>query len=633
MCAIAGILSANKRNLSRIFAMTSVQAHRGPDGDGHVFFEMGDHAAAQVITSPTAKQPLGRLALGHRRLSIIDVNERSAQPMSYANGKCWITYNGELYNFVELRRELTDLGHSFRTESDTEVILASYVQWGLNCFDRFNGMWALAIWDDTSKSLILSRDRFGIKPLHFSIENGTLWFSSEIKGILASQEVSARANPRILYDYLVHGLVNTRRDTFFSSIGAFPPGCYAVVNPEVLSVTPTRYWTLTPKKTQNANTSFEEACHQFKEMLSSAVRLQMRSDVPVGACLSGGLDSSSIVSLMAGITKGSVYSFTAGFDDIRFDETRWARLVVNALRLHGSVVNPTEQGLINDFERLVWHQEEPFTTASLYAQWKVISQARDSGVKVLLDGQGADEILAGYLKFYAFYILLLARQRRYFSSARELMNLIVNGDRGYFNVQNVARYFPRSLHGRPPQVQKYFRPGFITQRGEDRVKLDANNTIAERQILDIDQLSLPSLLRYEDRNSMAWSIESRVPFLDHRLVEFLINLPNHYKFRKGRTKELIRSGMRGIVPDEVLNRRDKMGFITPQSEWMKSKLGEFIESRCRASAATLNRWIDIEAVLTDWRQAATTGHSADQSLVFRLGVLAQWIETYQVESQ
>lgn len=476
------------------------------------------------------------------------------------------------------------------------------------------------------------RDRFGIKPLHFAIENGTLWFSSEIKGILASQEVSARANPRVLYDYLVHGLVNTRLDTFFSGIVVFPPGCYAVINPEVLSVTPTRYWTLTPQETQNANFSFEEACHQFKEMLSSAVRLQMRSDVPVGACLSGGLDSSSIVSLMAGITNGSVYSFTAGFNDTRFDETRWAQLVVNALGVHGSVVNPTEQGLIDDFERLVWHQEEPFTTASLYAQWKVISQARDSGVKVLLDGQGADEILAGYLKFYAFYILLLARQRRYFSGARELMNLIVHGDRGYFNARNVARYFPRSLHGRPPEVQKYLRPGFITQRGEDRVKLDANNTIAERQILDIDQLSLPSLLRYEDRNSMAWSIESRVPFLDHRLVEFLINLPNHYKFRKGRTKELIRSGMRGIVPDEVLNRRDKMGFITPQSEWMKSKLGGFIESHCRASAAALNRWIDIEAVLTDWRQAATTGHSADQSLVFRLGVLAQWIETYQVES-
>ena len=610
--------------------MTAAQAHRGPDGAGHVFFETRDLREASFTASTGSETRRGKLALGHRRLSIIDVNERSAQPMAYAAGNYWITYNGELYNFIELRKELAGLGHAFRTESDTEVILASYAQWGLDCFKRFNGMWALAIWDATSRSLILCRDRFGIKPLHYAIDNGSLWFSSEIKGILASDEIPAHANGDVLYSYLAHGLVNTGPETFFSNVHTLPAGSYAVVTPEHITVTPIRYWHLKREGGLDSPTSFEEACDRFRELLSSAITLQMRSDVPVGACLSGGLDSSSIVSLMTRLAAAPPHAFTAGFEDPRFDESRWAQIVVDQLELRGLVVRPTEQGLIDSFESLVWHQEEPFTTASLYAQWLVISKASESGVKVLLDGQGADEILAGYLKYYAFYIQTLARQRKYFASTREAVNLLWRGDRGYFNVSNVVRYMPGFISRRSSGLLKHLRPNFGPRASRQTVSLGVESGISERQILDIEKFSLPSLLRYEDRNSMAWSVESRVPFLDHRLVDFLIGLPEQYKFRGGRSKAVLRGGMRGVVPIDILNRRDKMGFITPQSEWMKSGLGQFIESRCRASASTLNHWVDVESVLSGWRRPHEAKAPVDQSIVFRLGVLAQWVDSFKV---
>jgi len=610
--------------------MTAAQAHRGPDGAGHVFFEAPDLRKASFVASTTSGNRYGKLALGHRRLAIIDVNERSAQPMTSTDNRYWITYNGELYNFIELRNELAELGYSFRTESDTEVILASYAEWGLDCFRRFNGMWALAIWDAPSRRLVLCRDRFGIKPLHYAVDAGSLWFSSEIKGILAAGALSAQANNAVLYNYLVHGLVNTAPDTFFSNIHALPAGSYAVISPESIAVTPTRYWYLDPERGLNPPTSFDEACDKFRQLLSSAVTLQLRSDVPVGACLSGGLDSSSIVSLMSSQGTTSPYTFTAGFEDPRFDESRWAQIVVDNHELRGCLVRPTEQGLIDSFANLVWHQEEPFTTASLYAQWLVISKASESGVKVLLDGQGADEILAGYLKFYAFYVLTLARQHRYFASTREGVNLLLNGDRGYFNIPNAARYLPGFISRRSTGVLEYLHPDFRKQAIRPAVNLGAERGIKERQILDIEKFSLPSLLRYEDRNSMAWSVESRVPFLDHHLVEFLISLPDKYKFRGGQSKPILRGGMRGVVPDSILNRRDKMGFITPQSEWMKTSLGKFIEARCIASASTLNHWVDVESVLRNWRRSSEADAPVDQASVFRLGVLAQWADSFRV---
>ena len=630
MCAIAGMLTSEVRDLSSIFSMTQVQAHRGPDGEGHAIFNSPETTKPDLIISKNAKSNAGRIALGHRRLSIIDLDVRSAQPMGYAGGRYWITYNGEIYNYAELRDELIDLGYTFRTESDTEVILASYVHWGVNCFSRLNGMWALALWDSVEQVLVLCRDRFGIKPLHYSLKNKTLYFSSEIKGLIASGGPSARADQRVVYDYLTYGLVNSDGKTFFEDIYAFPPGCYALIDINQLTVNPIKYWLPLSGVDLGGSISYDDACEKFRNLLSSSVKGQMRSDVRIGACLSGGLDSSSIVSIMARSSNEAVHSFTAGFNDPRFDESPWAKIVSDKLHLQEDVVFPTEEGLMNNFERLVWHQEEPFTSASLYAQWLVVSRAHQKGVKVLLDGQGADEVLAGYLKFYAFYIIILLRNRRYAKGIGEVIKILKNGDRGYLNWKNLSRYLPRVAGLPHAGVKRFLQREMLSLDQGLKSKLYETDGIPDRQVRDINAFSLPALLRYEDRNSMAWSVESRVPFLDHNLVEFIIGLPNEYKFRGGRTKAILRAGMRGVVPDEILDRRDKMGFVTPQSEWMMSNLDRFIESLCRDSAAVMGRWIDLDAAFKDWHLSSPRKKSLNQDWLFRIGVLSQWIECFKI---
>lgn len=632
MCGIAGLVSRNVRDLRSIFAMTAVQAHRGPDGAGHVLFDDKGNAGLWREQPDLSNASIGRLALGHRRLSIIDCTDSGHQPMSYDGGRYWITYNGEVYNYRELREELRRRGCTFRSESDTEVILAAYSVWGADCFSRFNGMWALAIWDSVEQCLVLSRDRFGVKPLHFCTQNGSLWFSSEIKGLLAAGTLPIKTNDQAIYDYLVHGTVNTSNHTFFDGIVAFPSGCYAIVSPQDLTISPKAYWQLDLSAPAGNLASFEQACDTFRELITSAVALRMRSDVPVGACLSGGLDSSSIVSLMARMTKGSLHTFTARFPEAEFDEGPWAQRVIDAVGASGHMSEPTEAGLISDFAQLVWHQEEPFSSASLYAQWLIMRQAREAGIPVLLDGQGADEILGGYRKFYAFYVMSLLRQGRVIDVSREVLALLLKGDRGYWRWHEGSRYLPRVLRRNSFDMERLLRPTTHALSTTSAVSLGATSDIRQRQLLDLNRYSVPSLLRYEDRNSMAWSVESRVPFLDYRLVEFAIRLPVEHKLRAGQTKAVLRCGLRGIVPDAVLNRRDKMGFVTPQSRWMDGALGEHIEGACLDSVSALDRWVDLRAVLDAWHTASPAGREIAQSLVFRLGTLAHWLNRFKVSA-
>lgn len=629
MCGVAGLMSTDPRDLSPIFDMTAVQAHRGPDGAGHALFAgTGRPDLLRGDERRTAGSAIGRIALGHRRLSIIDCTDSGHQPMSYADGRYWITYNGEVYNYRELREELSALGYGFRSESDTEVILAAYAAWGVNCFSRFNGMWALAIWDTLECELVMSRDRFGVKPLHVRTHAGTLSFASEIKGVLAAAIEGAKANDRVVHDYLVYGVVNANNQTFFDGITAFPPGCYAIVSPKSLVVTPKSFWSL--EFPTLPETTFEQSCEEFRELITSAVKLRMRSDVPVGACLSGGLDSSTIVSVMSRVAKTPVHTFTARFPEPEFDESAWAQMVVDACGANGHFSEPSEALLIDDFEKLIWHQEEPFSSASIYAQWLVMRQARESRIPVLLDGQGADEILGGYRKFYAFHVLSLMRQGRFLGAAREALALLVNGDRGYLRWREGARYLPRLLQPRTIGGGDFLRPDVRALGASTSVALGGTGDIRQRQLLDLSRYSVPSLLRYEDRNSMAWSIESRVPFLDYRLVEFAIRLPIEHKLRGGRTKAVLRSGLRGIVPDRVLDRRDKMGFVTPQSRWMNGALGQHVESLCNEASPTLNKWVDLPALLVGWRQATPAQRHTAQALMFRLGTLGQWLTRFNV---
>ena len=631
MCGIAGLVALRPLDLSAVAEMTRVQAHRGPDGRGHAFF--GADGSIPFL-SPSAEENAARrpysVAFGHVRLSIIDRSDGGHQPMSYGDGRYWITYNGEIYNYRELRSELQALGLRFDSESDTEVILAAYAQWGTECFSRFNGMWALVIWDAVERILVLSRDRFGVKPLHIACEANRLVFASEIKAVLSAQSGRPRANRSAVHDYLLYGTSNAGNETFFEGVSAFPPASYAIVRPdESLAVFPVRFWRLDPEL--ELDMTYEDACGRFRELLLSSVQFRMRSDVSVGACLSGGLDSSSIVCLMRELEPAAfIHTFTARFPEAQYDEGSWAKLAANCARAQWHVSVPTEAGYLAEVDQLLWHQEEPYTTTSLYAQWLVMKQARENGIPVLLDGQGADEILGGYKKFYVFHILSLLKRGQVLGAGKELAMLLRNGDRGYLRWREAVRYMPRFMQPSCGSAEAFLTPTLRTVGDASSVQLGVGRSLRERQVSDLTSYSVPSLLRYEDRNSMAWSIESRVPFLDYRLAEFALGLSVSHKLREGRTKALLRTSLRNSVPDKILDRRDKMGFVTPQSVWMKNGVGAMMERVIADDASPLNDWIDASALLSQWRAASSSRKDTMQSLVFRAGTLAQWATRFGI---
>lgn len=629
MCGIAGIISRDTGLLAKIRKMTEVQSHRGPDGVGHLLIGATARLTAEKVAET---QPGDFLALGHRRLAILDCTSAGAQPMSSPDGKYWISYNGEVYNYLELRGELEAAGYRFSSGSDTEVVLAAYRAWGVRCFERFNGMWAMAIWDAQRQCLVLSRDRLGVKPLYLLKTNKALLFASEIKGILATNLIEPRLNISVAIDYLKWSMVGHRLESFFQGITAFPPGHYAVVEKNTVKLSPAvPFWCLTPS---SSSLGMEDAAREFAEHFKESVRLRLRSDVPVGSCLSGGLDSSAIVCEMnrqhdAGAT--ALHTFNAASHDPRFDERRWADLVNTRVQAQAHYTFPAPDGFEQELDQLLWHQEEPFTSASIYAQWQIMKAARGQGVPVLLDGQGADECLCGYRKFYMFYLRQLIQERRIGRFIKEVSALLVQGDRGLLRWREGARYLPFFLRTRIAGIRELLQPGLRKTWDSCQINLGEVGSIAERQIADIQKYSVPSLLRYEDRNSMAWSIESRVPFLDYRLVEWTVAAPTGVKLAGGRTKAVLRKALRGLVPDEILDRRDKMGFVTAQEVWMKKELQPAIEQCFSDESFPLASFFDQKVLLAEYRNWLVNGKgTVSQQELFRVFILARWVKRFNV---
>jgi asparagine synthase (glutamine-hydrolysing) len=359
----------------------------------------------------------------------------------------------------------------------------------------------------------------------------------------------------------------------------------------------------------------------------------MRSDVPVGSCLSGGMDSSAIVCLMAKLfPQTQVKTFTAGFDDPRFDETRWANAVSRAVGAQAHRSTPSEQAFLDDLDALIWHQDEPFFSASVYAQWCVMRSARQAGVPVLLDGQGADEAMLGYKKFYFFYLRNLIAKGNLLKAGREAFALAMHGDRGALRWREALRYLPKALRPKNSSLADYLTRSGTIARAARPLQLGSGGDMEQRQIDDLTLFSVPSLLRYEDRNSMAWSIESRVPFLDYRLAEFLVGLPTEFKLRGGKTKAVMRTAMTDIIPAPVLNRRDKMGFVTPQSVWMAGRLGERMVGEITQSSA-LAGLLDTKAIVANWHRADPSRRNTMQAGVFRAGLFAIWAKRFGVTTQ
>jgi len=562
MCGIAGIiqLSSSTYTKEALAKMTGALIYRGPDGEG-----LWQNETTTVL-------------LGHRRLSIIDLSEAGHQPMQYMN-RYTIIHNGEIYNYIELREELQKKGYSFRSQTDTEVIVASYDCWKDNCVDHFDGMFAFAIWDESKRELFAARDRFGEKPFFYFFDGHCLLFASEMKALWAAG-IEKKLNQKMLFNFITIGYTDNPAkpdETFYEGIAKLPAASILKFSFLYFQFTVQRYWDIDPT-VQHKKISDEAATEQFTHLFHTSVKRRLRSDVPVGTSLSGGLDSSSITALVSGSgTANQNYScFTASFPGFDKDESAFSKLVADHFNLQQVMTEVTATELLNDWNKLCYHQEEPFGSASIYAQYKVFELAKQQQVKVLLDGQGADETLAGYHKYYKWYWQELFRKgklsgRKELSAAREL------GINEPFTWQNkIAAWFPSfaSIVMERQYLLNAIRHKDLTK---DFVQLQSKEAYyCPPDHFDLNGVlyfntcthGLEELLRYADRNSMAHGREVRLPFLSHELVEFVFSLPSHFKIRNGWTKWLLRQSMAKSLPAEIVWRRDKVGFEPPQKDWM-----------------------------------------------------------------
>jgi asparagine synthase (glutamine-hydrolysing) len=618
MCGIAGFTGPPDNHL--LVSMCERLEHRGPDDEG--YFER-----------PSA-------SLGHRRLSIIDL-EHGHQPMSNESATVHIVYNGELYNFRELRSELESLGRAFQTASDTEVVLASYEQWGNDCFSRFNGMWALAILDERGSSgtaepgtsepgtaagtkLVLSRDHLGIKPLYVTEAGGRLLFASEIKALLASQQLSATVDERRLAEYLARGLHDHDERTFFEGVQQILPATVVTIDVASGERHVHRYWT--PRLTSSGSADPTT----FREAFAKAVERRLVADVPVGTCLSGGLDSSSIVCVMsellaAGAPDASsmgdrLRTFSAVFDGDPIDEQEYIEPVLAASGADSDFVRPRSGELFDDLPMVVWHQDEPMVSSGPYAQYRVMELAKGK-VKVLLDGQGGDELLAGYVPYQYVYLRQLAAKRQLGTLRREATRA-----RDVLTPIALQRLADRKRHVDPA---RYCVPilGDPVRNAELRATdRRVRNDLKVRLLQDLTTYSLPSLLRYEDRNSMAHSMESRPPFLDQELVELVLALPADAIIRDGWSRWILREALSGVLPEKVRVRRKKIGFTTPEIRWLRAERAT-IQGIFRSPAFCSRPYWDGPAIARAFK-AVCAGELEESPLFWRILNAEAWLRVF-----
>ncbi len=558
MCGIAGVLRPGGTAMPPLDTVHRLQGHRGPDGRGQRSFETGPW----------------QLAFSHQRLAVIDLSDAAAQPMLADDGSA-LVFNGEIYNYLELRQELETSGQRFSTRSDTEVLLAALRVWGAAALERLNGMWAFAWYDRPGRRLLLSRDRVGIKPLYHVASSRGLVFASEIKTLLWLSGRRFELDPAAISAYLDQSLLDASPRTMFAGVESLPAGSLLEIDltDDVLRTAPRSYWKVPLDPVPGVHDrSPAEIAEELRALFEDAVRLRLRSDVPVGILLSGGVDSSAIAAT-AGRLLGpgaDLHLLTAGSDDATDESAFAARVAADLGHVVGRVdLAFTPQEAIDLLHRATWHHDEPLGSFTSVAHYLLMKAAAERGVTVILSGQGADELLCGYRKYLGFHLQQLLHDRRLVSAATTLAGFTANRSVvTQFSLAEGRRYLPSRLLPPRPDV----RGPALAGQAPVRLGLPRGMTVQERQALDVGVLSVPQLLHYEDRMSMAWSREVRLPFMDHRLVELLVPLATDLKLRSGWSKWIFRHAMDGLVPDRALWRRDKRGFENPGGEWLKNEL-------------------------------------------------------------
>lgn len=617
MCGIAGYYGFGEDN-ALLAAMNECIKHRGPDGDG-TFTE-------------------GQVGLAHRRLSIIDV-AHGQEPMVSDDGQVVLIYNGEVYNYLDLRAELEAAGRVFRTNSDTEVVLQSYQQWGDDAFDRFNGMFGFAIYDKTRDRLVLVRDHFGIKPLYYAnagtVAEPKILFASEIKSILAADKIERRPNERILYRYLQFRIHDDEPETFFAGIHKLMPGEKMVVDANSGTFIISSYTRLKEELAELAATKTpysQDVIDEYRRRFTEGVRLRLQSEVPVGTALSGGLDSSAVVATINKLMQENAaatdslgatqQTFSAIFPNSINDEEKYADAVLSTCsgNVTAHKILPKASEFATDLEDFVRTQEEPIISSGPYAQYRVMQEA-SKHVTVLLDGQGADEMMAGYIPYYFAYLRQLKTEGQYAKLGKEIVSAMDIFYRlGRFSLASKLT-LKKSL-----SMSSLLRKDFTGQyRGETFANIP--NNLKLRLIDDLFYKSLPAVLRYEDKNTMRFSLEGRVPFLDKEVVKFLFSLDDESIIKGGWNKRILRDATRNLLPDMISNRRNKIGFTTPEAEWfklMKEKIYEIFLS----SSFEYRLYWDQDAVLYAFEEYLQDKSGASTMTFWRLLNTELWLREF-----
>jgi len=612
--------------------------HRGPDDKGWLTYSP-DHLRTGREWNGDG-DCAGDVLLLHRRLAIIDVTAAGWQPMSSSDGRYHLIYNGEIYNYRELRTELQRLGHVFHTQTDSEVLLAAYAEWGADALPRFVGMFAFAVLDTKERRLFLARDCFGIKPLYYAASGDYFAFASEITALLELTSTRRRANPPALLLYLRHGLSDQGIDTLLCGVNQLPAAHYMEVELSAPAVLRTvRYWR---PRLYDCGLSFDEAAERLRELFIGSVRLHLRSDVPLGAALSGGIDSSAIVTAMRLVDPSlEIHTFSYIADDPLLSEERWVDLAATSAGAIVHKLHPTPTELVDDFEDLIKVQEEPFASTSIYAGHRVLRQAAQAGIKVMLDGQGADELLGGYRYYLGARFASLLRQHNYRDALRLLRNASTLPGSGILSVLFCSADYMIPKKWQAPfraLLAKEFTPRWVNRAwfSQYDAGIGHTNYCSEPDVLratllrTITETSLPHLLRYEDRNAMAFSIENRVPFLTVPLAEFILSLPESYIIAlDGTSKAVFRAAMRGLVPDPILNRRDKIGRSTPEHKWLFA-VDQWVQGLLGSEVAASMPCFDLGVMHREWERIRD-GKQAFDSRIWRWLNVIRWSHQFEVE--
>ncbi len=643
MCGISGILlktTSNNQFLPRIIKlMTNKLKHRGPDDEGYSLFNLSNFNFITAGSGDTDEKswnanfkhsPKDRiedisgnyhLGFGHRRLSVIDLSEASHQPICDETGKIWLTLNGEIYNFRDIKNELINEGYNFFSKGDSEVLLKAYKHWGFECFSKFDGMWSFVIYDIDKNILLGSRDRFGVKPLYYYSDDNYFAFASEHKALLEIPEIKTSVNYNEVINYLYFNKIEVDNTGIFENIFELPPSHYFIFDLTNNEMSIKKYYTLNfNSQIENFSKSkYDFYTNKVNELITKSIESRLLSDINIGFCLSGGIDSSSIVCTANKISNTNEFlqlgsrliTFTATNSYENYNEENWARIVANHVHSNYYTAECNSKNLFEKLDEIIYFQDIPLLSTSTYAQYKVMEAASNNNINVLIDGQGGDELFAGYAPFFCSFYTELLLNKNFKHLANELKNID-------FSPLTIDVYFKAIIKNFADNI-------FADDLKLSFLKLFKNESkyffdkVIEKNVKNISLASdykfkgtnwllhyfftgnfLKNLLRWEDRCSMAFSIESRTPFSDNlNLIEYMFTIPSIYKINNGWSKSILRSAMKGVVPSAILNRTDKMGFSTPEIHWLKN---ESYQMQKKIKELYDNELINIDLLLSNWNE-------------------------------